>query len=299
MIQSSDFASLDNTISPTVQSSLTVPPQSIVLQPQMQPASCANPREKYKNVLFNLGITEVILGSLSVILCIATLVIARTKTTYRDYDFDDERSYYWRIRYDLNDLGQGIWCGAAIIAPGVLGIKARKHSSVCMYVANMVVAIVASFFMATLCIISSICAGIVEPKEFAVGYIVLHSIIAVIGFIGMVICIVHSSFCCAGVCCIKKPYQGVVMYTSQPAYSQPQMVQLANGQYMMVSVNVPQNYPALQMPGPSYYNANQMPQQTEGVSLYPPTQPMTKEQEAQLNPPEYTAHSSQNPPLLN
>lgn len=268
---------------------MTSSSQPIILQPPAQPTMSqgqSKPRIKYKNVLFKLGIVEVILGSLSVLLCIATLAIARAKRTYSYYDSWEGRTLYYSIDYVINNGGQGIWGGIVLIITGVLGIKAKKHPSGCMYVANMVMTIATAHSSAVMSILSGICAGLVEPMEYAIAYVVLHGIIALIGLIGMIICILHSAYCCAGVCCRKRRYQGVVMYAPQTVVPQQQMVQLANGQYMMVpSASVPQAYPQFQVAGPSFHPSGHVPAQQV------PPQQMTKEQEAQMreNPPRYTA----------
>nr|XP_039274207.1 uncharacterized protein LOC120348146 [Styela clava] len=272
------------------------PQQSQVTLPPQQATNTSTPqtklREKYKLVLYRFGVTEIVLGVLSVVLCIVTLIIASTKKTYVYHSTWNNRTYDYRIRYSVTYASHGIWCGGVVIASGILGFKARGKPSVCFYNANMAVSIVASCFMATLCIMSAICAGDTYPRKGNGGIIAVDSIMAVIGFAGMNICIIHSAYCCAGVCCRKKP-QGVVVYAAHPAYPQQQMVQLANGQFIMIPA---QGY----APGTSYYPGTQMPPQP-GVAVppYPQTanSQMTKEQEAQANqnPPEYTAHASHNP----
>ncbi|XP_039274209.2 uncharacterized protein LOC120348148 [Styela clava] len=258
------------------QGQVTLPPQQATTTSTPQ----TKPREKYKLVLYRLGVTEIVLGLLSVVLCIVTLLIASTKKTFAYHSSRNNITcYYWyTINYSMAYASHGIWCGAIVIASGILGFKVRRKPSICLYNANMAVSIVTSCFMATLCIMSAICAGDTYPREGNGGIIAVHSIMAVIGFAGMIICIIHSAYCCTGVCCRKKP-QGVVVYSAHPAYSQQRMVQLANGQFIMIPA---QGY----APGTSYYPGAQMPPQP-GVAVPPypqtPNSQMTKEQEAQAN----------------
>ncbi|XP_077974109.1 uncharacterized protein LOC120348153 [Styela clava] len=177
-------------------------------------------------------------------LCIVTLIIASTKKTYVYHERWTNNTQVSKIHYSITYASQGIWCGAIVIASGILGFKVRGKPFVCLYIANMIVSIVASCFMATLCIMSVICAGDIHPREGNGGIIAVHCILANIGFAGMIICIIHIGYCCTSVYCGKK-LQGVVEYAAYPAYVQQQMVQLTNGQFIMIPA---QRY----VPGTSY-----------------------------------------------
>ncbi|XP_077974213.1 uncharacterized protein LOC144429862 [Styela clava] len=255
------YSRLDQAVEP--EGGTASPQQGQVTSPPHQATTASTPRKKlrakYKLVLYQLGVTEIILGVLSVVLCIVTLIIANTKKTYVHHDFYGNRNVR-RIMYsDTTFASHGIWCGAIVIASGILGFKVRGKPSVFLYNANMIVSIVASCFMATLCILSVICARDTYPRGDNGGIIGIHCILAGIGFAGMIICIIHSSYCgSGGVRCRKKP-QGLVVLPQQ------QMVQLANGQFIMIPA---QEY----VPGTSYNPDAQTPPQPEvGIPPYPHT----------------------------
>nr|XP_039270031.1 uncharacterized protein LOC120344790 [Styela clava] len=300
--------------------------QSQVTAPAPQPETTTpaqiKPRITHKNVLFKLGIAEVIFGVLSCILCIITLILADKNSSYLYYDDYEKRYYQNRITYGSNVVAQGIWCGVVILASGILGIKARDYPTVCMYRANMTVSIIASFFMFILCILSGVSTITVYPHSYIYILLPYHTILAIIGFVGMIICIVHSAYCCAGICCRTKTTR-----VPRPAYSRQQMVRLANGQYMMVPINAPQNYPGMpiaqqavvvppgqvfpqpvtgvqpypSMPGqgPQYYPPGQMPSQPAIVipaGQMPPNQPPPMYSQSQPGVPAFTTQIQPNAP---
>nr|XP_039274211.1 uncharacterized protein LOC120348150 [Styela clava] len=260
------YSRLDQAVEP--EGGTASPQQGQVTSPPQHATTTSTPRKKfrakYKLVLYQLGVTEIVLGVLSVILFIFTLIIASTKTTYVYHDNDLGRTYGPKIDYSITFASHGIWCGAVVIASGMLGFEASRKPSACLYNANMIVSIVASCFMAMLWILSVICAGDTYPREDNEGIIAVHCILAAIGFAGMIICILHSSYYRAGVCCRKKS-QCVVLKATYPAYPQQQMVQLANGQFIMIPA---QEY----VPGTPYNpGAQTSPRPEVGIPPYPQT----------------------------
>lgn len=265
--------------------------QSFML-PQ-QPST--KPRERHKDKLFKFGIVEVIFGIISIISCIVTLVFASIIRTWPYYIPYYDRTDQMEVYYGETKSAPGIWCGAIVLATGILGIKSKSTPTVCMYNANMTMSIIGACFMGILCIMSGYSAGDLYPLSSTYVVLAMHCLMAIVGFAGMIICIIHSAYCCAGVCCHKNPQQGVVVYAAQP-----QMVQLTNGQYAMISPSVPPNYPTLA--GPSYFPAGhvQAPVGTPSMQVVTPphselpSQPLSssKGQEAQMHdyPPSYSSH---------
>ncbi|XP_077973923.1 uncharacterized protein LOC144429639 [Styela clava] len=240
--------------------------QAPVMLAQTQPQGAATgqlkPRKKYKNVLFYLGSVEIILAVLCAIFCVVTLILGAINSSYIRRDFWNDRIGEYRITYGTNTVAHGIWCGAVLLVSGILGIKTQHHTSPCMYRANMTFSIFAAIFMVFLIVLSIVSIFTVYPRSY--NYIVMpfHIILAILGFIGMIICITHAAFCCAGICCRKKPRQINATYTAQ----QGQMVQLANGQYVMM----PQG---CQTSGAMCYAPTTVPVQTGGAPSmqYPQT----------------------------
>nr|XP_039274200.1 uncharacterized protein LOC120348140 isoform X1 [Styela clava]XP_039274201.1 uncharacterized protein LOC120348140 isoform X2 [Styela clava] len=206
--------------------------QVMLVQTQSQGAATGKlkPRKKYKNVLFYLGTVEIILAVLCAIFCVVTLILAVRNSSYLYQNFYNDQYYTYRITNGTNAVGHGIWCGAVLLVSGILGIKTKHHTSPCMYRANMTFSILAAIFMLILIVLSIVSIVTVYPRSYSYIVMPFHVILAILGFIGMIISIIHAALCCAGICCRKKPRQINVAYTTQ----QGQMVQLANGQYVMM-----------------------------------------------------------------
>lgn len=191
----------------------TVPPQAGVTIIQPTPAvQKPKKKEKYARQLYGFGIAEIILGALCLLLAVAAILLLST-------------SYYSMYSVVFTYMSQGIWCGIFPIISGILGIVAKKKPTNCMYNANMAMTIVSAVMLALLFSLS-ILAMIMSSG----GVLACHIIISIISFVCLIITIVHSAYCCAGVCNDPHSYQGQVIY---PAQGQ-QFVQLANGQYMLV-----------------------------------------------------------------
>ncbi|XP_077974146.1 uncharacterized protein LOC120348142 [Styela clava] len=200
-------------------------------QPQGAAMSQLKPRKKYKNVLFYLGTVEIILAVLCGIFCVVTLILgAINSPSYIVHDRWNDQHHEYRVTYGTNTVAHGIWCGAVLLVSGILGLKTKHHTSPCMYRANMTFSILAAIFMVILLCLSVMSILTIYPRSYRYIVMPFHIILAILGFIGMTICIIHAAFCCAGICCRNKFQQINVTYTAQ----QGQTVQLANGQYVMM-----------------------------------------------------------------
>lgn len=177
------------------------------VQPVMQPMQ-ASPMEKYKTYLYNFGITEIVLGAISCALGALAIIIGL--------------NYYVSLTF----VGQGIWCGGVLIVCGVLGLMTRTRPTRCMYNANMAMSIVAANFMIVMVILSGMAAAF---DSNVTSIVIFHSVICLAGFGALIITILHSAYCCAGVCCLESyPRQVVVV---GPNGMIP--VQLPNGQTVL------------------------------------------------------------------
>lgn len=171
--------------------------------------------EKYKNVYKRIGITQVCFGVIAIALAITNIVLAASN----GLDYYD----------DLSFIGAGIWGGVMILVCGILGIVSWKKPFYCPIIASMVLSIITSV----------VCAGVIGLEVTAAivsqqsGYYecndydydtdertwnyrcisvintltMLHSILAAFGLAAFITAIVHSSYCCASVCCGRKTYQ--------------------------------------------------------------------------------------------
>lgn len=233
------------------------------------------PRERHRLTIYRLGVTEVVLGVLCVIIWAVSLVMASIAQRHicAGYGY---RSSCYPIRFYLTYVSSGMWCGMFLLISGALGVCTRKKPTSCMYSANMTMSIISSIMMGVMIICSSIAAAGYEAYRYG-AIKIPHIALAVIGLAGMVICIIHAAYCCAGTCCRHKGYYGTVMYTAPPQ----QYVQLPNGQLMLVQAQpmLPQSYPMAMAPQPIIRPAqvlgpstSMMPQAT---AAYPTGMPVT------------------------
>lgn len=188
-----------------------------------------NPLEKHKLMLFYLGTIEICFGAISCIFAAITIVWAV--------------SYYSAI---FTYVSQGIWCGLFLIICGIFGVLARSNPSKCIYNANLALTVIAANFMIVQVILSSLAAVIDGGFGDSGDLIAFHSVIAVSGFVGLVTLVVHSAYCCAGICCVPTPMTIVHAQRMVP-------YQLPNGQIMLY--NMPPGYA---------HNVTTMPPSTPG-----------------------------------
>lgn len=230
---------------------------SIPDQERHQPAL-----DKHKLILYGLGIAEIVLGGLSFVFAVAAIFAVGR----------------YRI---FTTVGQGIWCGGVLIACGILGIMTKFKPTRCMYNANLAMSIVATNFMGLMVILSAL-AAVVDGYGLAVS---LNTMIALAGFIAFIITIIHSAYCCAGVCCHKSNPSQIFVATPQGLMP----AQMVNGQVVF--------YPNSHV---SYMPSKQVQplvQQNMSMNLSPSLsdtgiQPMTSTTSNMQQPPSY----SLNPP---
>ncbi|XP_077974042.1 uncharacterized protein LOC120348157 [Styela clava] len=191
------------------------------------------PELKYANVLYGLGITEVFLAILSFAMCIATLVIAGVMKTY---------TYTYFVSLGLTDTAQGIWCGAFLLASGILGIRAKQNPTRCIYNANIAMGCVSAFFMSVLFVMSVLSVMSCRPVSDTLATLILHALLGLLASFSGILNIIHLAFAAAGQCCQNSQVNGTMVYQQQ------QMVQLPNGQFVLAST---QNY----QPAPGTYQA--------------------------------------------
>lgn len=162
-------------------------------------------REKYRTKLYGLGITECVLGGLCVILAITTLSVEMHP-----------------IVIGLENLftytAQGIWDGFFIILTGILGICAKGNPSLLIYNVNMALSIITAVFSSAAVVLSSFAC--LSSLSSGISLFVLHASISLFLFASLVILIVHSGFCCAGVCRTHDSGGTVVYITQAPEPSQ-------------------------------------------------------------------------------
>ena len=125
-----------------------------------------------------------------------------------------------------------------MITVGFLGTRAKKSPSRSMYIANMIMTIITAIIEATAIVMSSCAAAV---SRYSIGLMVMHSTISILCLIGIVIVIVHSAYCCGGICCIRKASSPEVVYVTPHGspYPQSQYVQGPDGQIIMVLTQPP------------------------------------------------------------
>lgn len=225
------------------------------------------PRERYRLTIYKLGVTEVVLGVSCALIWAVSIIMAvvaqqrscpgygRRSTLYR--------SSCYQYRFYVTYISSGIWCGVFLIISGSLGVCMRRKPSACMYTANMTMSIISSVMMGLMIIFSSIAAASYEAYRYS-AIKIPHIALVVIGLTAMVICIVHSAYCCAGTCCGQKGNYGTVMYTAPPQ----QYVQLPNGQFMLVQAQpmLQQSYPVMINPHAAVQHTQVFGASTSGLS---------------------------------
>uniref|UniRef100_H2XM61 MARVEL domain-containing protein n=1 Tax=Ciona intestinalis TaxID=7719 RepID=H2XM61_CIOIN len=188
------------------------------------PTERSIPGAKYAKIYRSLGISQLILGTLSVFFAIAALLINSTASSY------------------MVEVGSGIWCGFFFLLAGGISMHAATKPYSCKIIAGMVLCIFAALFASVLTIISIVYALQYDTQymyynnysssgknEAAVAF---HALLAITGFIELVLSIVHSAFFCVASCCascskntsnnhnqvmmVHVPNTGQTMYLQQP-----------------------------------------------------------------------------------
>nr|XP_039261960.1 uncharacterized protein LOC120338091 [Styela clava] len=193
-------------------------------------------KKRFIITLFKLGITEVILGIISVLLGVSTVTYAglNTFSYYRNWD---EKLVPYRINYTYTWIAQGIWCGLITMTSGILAIAIKYRPSQRFYNVNIIMSVIAATSMGVQTILSVISALMLRNVDTVNAVIALHGAIGFVGLIGIVICIVHSAYGCAGVCCLNRSYVTPIVYIPQNMTSEEhsRIWKIKNGPSIVVS----------------------------------------------------------------
>ncbi|XP_078481984.1 membrane-spanning 4-domains subfamily A member 4A-like [Ciona intestinalis] len=118
----------------------------IIQPPQEQPG------QKYAKVYFGLGITQLVMGILS--LGIAITALCMGSNYYSNYYFD---------------TGAGIWCGVFFLICGILGCISGQKPGKCIIVASMVMTIISAVIATTMLSLETTSALLVDPYGYEYG----------------------------------------------------------------------------------------------------------------------------------
>lgn len=209
-------------------------------------AGTADRRQVHKSKLFTFGIFEVVLGGFAFVLWLTSIMMAVTAppkcyTSHSYYPTYKTHVSCYRGSYPFTYISSGLWCGMFLFISGSLGICARKKPSPCMYTANMAMSIISAVMMGIMLIISSIGAAV--EAYFYPAIMAPHILQTLVALAAMIVCILHSAYCCAATCCGSRQSHGRVTYAATPQ----QFVHLPTGQVMVAQgQHMPaQNYPVM------------------------------------------------------
>uniref|UniRef100_H2YGU5 MARVEL domain-containing protein n=1 Tax=Ciona savignyi TaxID=51511 RepID=H2YGU5_CIOSA len=205
----------------------TMAPQSTVVMTSATPAQSDKIRN-YRKIIYGLAVTEIVLGSLSMLLGVVITAVGgsgRSSTYYSSYS-----GYTYRYTYRSFSVGEGLWCGIWILVAGSIGVPAsRTQDKACLINCHMGFAITAAIFAFIQGITSSTMAAL-YGSSLLMG---LSSFLAFVGFASFVICIVSACYCCplytaftgapncCGNCCcdsgtVQQPVGQQTVYVQQP-----------------------------------------------------------------------------------
>ncbi|XP_038051950.1 uncharacterized protein LOC119724803 isoform X2 [Patiria miniata] len=190
------------------------------------------------------GITQIVLGSLTVILGIVACVIG---------------SFYFFI-------GHAFWCGIGFYCvAGILGVVAGQKQNQCAAIAYMILSI---FACLASCIVMGISGTAAALDRYSFGFytdnwegkVAVDAMLAIVALVEFVVSIVGASMTC-GAICNTPPAHTVIHYQAQPQFvvaAQPQGVTYyaPQGQQQFAS------YPAQQVVAPQgpYFQGQAVPQ---------------------------------------
>nr|XP_002131630.1 uncharacterized protein LOC100186170 [Ciona intestinalis] len=149
----------------------------------------AYPGQKYVGAYKGLGITQVVIGALSVVTGVGSIAI--TNINHNGY-------YYYEI-------GEGIWCGAILIVAGVLSIISSGRPTVCLISLSLAAAIIATAI--GLALFGIELSTVLRILQYNYNYnswlveLIIHGVMGLLGFIAMIIGIVMVVYCSKAVCC--------------------------------------------------------------------------------------------------
>ncbi|XP_038051947.1 uncharacterized protein LOC119724802 [Patiria miniata] len=192
------------------------------------------------------GITQIVLGSLTVILGIVACVIG---------------SFYFFI-------GHAFWCGILLYCvAGILGVVAGQKQSSCVAIAYMVMSI---FACLASCVVMGFSASAVAiDRQYGyysyyydngwIGRVAVDAMLLILALVEFVVSIVGASMTC-GAICNTAPAHTVIHYQAQPQFvvaAQPQ-----GGYYAPQGQQQFASYPAQQVVAPQgpYFQGQAVPQ---------------------------------------
>ncbi|XP_057365123.1 uncharacterized protein LOC130685854 [Daphnia carinata] len=246
-------------------------PPGIIWQPVAPANTLKDIMGKKLNVILAFSIISIVLGILSILLQIATLVI------YAEY-------IYYTVYYPIDVIGHGIWCGTFYVTAGSLGVAACRTPKTSLLVGTVVV----SAISVAGAIVASTLSGIAASLGFYYCYkdislceaweglewtLMSISILAFMNSITLV-SLVSVPLCCSG---RKKGPQGNTSVLigvgshQKPMYHQPQPMHLAAHQQPIYLA--PSQQPNVQVVHAGQQNPQQMqyPQQLQ-VQFLPNSQ---------------------------
>lgn len=126
-----------------------------------------------------MGIAEIVLGSISIVLGIAAMVIASSKPKYAST---------WRSSL-------GLWCGFVVLITGISRITSKKQSSVgCLHIWNVLFSVITVFAASAALITSIIMASRSSIVSSALVWI--HVATIVLHFVLLMLTTVYARYSC-------------------------------------------------------------------------------------------------------
>lgn len=194
--------------------------QQIIAPPVPKAPTALN---RKRNVLFGLGIVEVLLGCITVSFGIAARLI-KDKEMEENLTSTVETLYKkaYKILVTLGVIkSQGIWGGSLVIITGVLAISLKKWSSRKLYICNMIMAGITAKL--SIAVIGMSCVATVAVW-FSKPLLAMYGGITVCTLISFIVTLVNAVCSCYAICCGggggNQPV--VPRYRTQPMRNTPQ-----------------------------------------------------------------------------
>lgn len=165
-------------------------------QDSTAPGTYINPRLGNKATIHRLGIAELVMGGLLILLTnISQPIVHRELRAY--WPHYRQAPFHF---YDYATLGEtvGTLGGICAFIAGILGVWIKHNPTRCMYVTNMVWAIVAAWFIFWSAVISSLVA---LYYVYSSALITIYSTVALLNALSMIATICHAALCCMPVWC--------------------------------------------------------------------------------------------------
>lgn len=183
----------------------------------MSGQSVSHQRARYKNKVLPVAISEILFGIASLAMATTTFIVPNEKQLSR-----------LAASKDFTKSAQGIWTGAIIIISGILGIIIYSKPSVSMYKINMFVSVLSAIVGGVGIVLTVI--ALTNTWTTTLG---LHAGIFLSLMGGTTSSIVHSAYCCGGICGVRRKNH-VVVRIPRSGGATDDMVRLPPGQYMIV-----------------------------------------------------------------